>query len=114
MLEYHEQESPIAHIKKHQLVKGDASKTVPDYLDAHPETIVALAYFDFDIYEPTKACLERIIPHLTKGSVLAFDELNYATFPGETVALREVLGTNALRLRRSPFSGYQSFAVWGE
>lgn len=114
VLSYHESESPISHIQKFSLVKGDATQTVGKYLDEHPETIISLAYFDFDIYEPTKVCLERIIPHLTKGSILAFDELNYPTFPGETVALREVLGTNNIRLRRSPFSGYQSYAVWGE
>lgn len=111
MLEYHEQESPIPHIKKHELVKGDASKTAPQYFKDHPETIVALAYFDFDLYEPTKACLEAIKPHLTKGSVLVFDELNCAHFPGETKALREVFGLDAFAIKRSGFGTLQSYLV---
>ena len=53
ILECHERESPIPHIKKYRLVKGDATKTVEEYLRDNPETIIALAYFDFDIYEPT-------------------------------------------------------------
>jgi hypothetical protein len=112
VLDYHESESPIPHIKKYSLVAGDATKTLPDYLARNPQTIIALAYFDFDIYEPTKECLKAIIPYLTKGSILAFDELNYATFPGETVAVREVLGTRNIQLQRSKFSGHQSYAVW--
>jgi len=112
VLDYHESENPIPHIKKYSLVSGDATETVPDYLARNPQTIIALAYFDFDIYEPTKECLKAIIPYLTRGSILAFDELNYATFPGETMAVREVLGTHNIELRRSKFSGYQSYAVW--
>ena len=76
VLEFHEAECPIAHKTKFELVRGDASQTVPEYLVKHPETIVALAYFDFDLYAPTRACLEALQPHLTKGSVLVFDELN--------------------------------------
>jgi hypothetical protein len=111
ILEYHEQQSPISHIKKFELVKGDASVSIEKYLSAHPETIVALAYFDFDIYEPTRKCLEAIGPHLTKGSVIGFDELNDKDFPGETIALREVMGLSKYRLQRCPYMSVPSFLV---
>lgn len=111
ILNYHESESPISHMKKFELVKGDATKTLDSYLDNHPETIIALAYFDFDIYAPTRHCLERIRPHLVKGSVLGFDELNHPPFPGETMAVAEVLGLPNLRLQRLPYSPTTSFAV---
>jgi hypothetical protein len=114
LLSYHESESPIPHIKKFELVKGDATVTLKEYLAKHPETIISLAYFDFDIYKPTLECLRMIKPHLTKGSVLGFDELNYDEFPGETIALREVFGTNQLKIRRSPLSPLQSYAIYGE
>lgn len=113
VLNYHEQECPLAHIKKNSLVKGDATVTLEKYLKEHPETIIAFAYFDFDIYEPTKKCLELIKPHLTKGSILGFDELNDPQFPGETVALREVLGLNNVAIKRNRFSGIQSYCVIG-
>jgi hypothetical protein len=111
ILDYHEQESPIPHLKKYELVKGDATTSIHSYLESHPETIVALAYFDFDIYEPTKACLEALKKHLTKGSVIGFDELNNRDYPGETVALREVLGIGAYRIRHSRYSPTQSYIV---
>lgn len=106
-----EKESPLDHMKKFELIKGDASVELKKYLDAHPETIISLVYFDFDIYEPTKKCLELIRPYLTKGSIIGFDELNQPKFPGETIALREVLGLDKYSIRRSPYSHYQSYLV---
>jgi len=111
VMSYHESESPLSHIKKYELVKGDATLTLEKYLQKHPETIIALAYFDFDIYEPTKKCLELIKPHITKGTVIGFDELNCATFPGETVALREVFGLDKYSIRRSPLNPLPSYIV---
>jgi hypothetical protein len=100
VLQYHENDNPLPHIKKFELRKGDATKEIMKYLDEYPETIISLAYFDFDLYEPTKICLERIRDHLVKGSVLGFDELNDRDSPGETVALMEVFGLRNIRLRR--------------
>lgn len=111
LLDYHEKESPIGHIKKYQLVKGDACVQITKYLKEFPETIIALAYFDFDIYKPTKKCLEAIVPHLTRGSIVGFDELNVHAYPGETLALREVLGLDRYKIRRSKFSSVQSYIV---
>lgn len=103
--------SPIAHLKKFELVKGDAVQTIPAYLARHPETIVSLAIFDFDIYKPTRAALEAIKPHLMKGSVLVFDELCDDIFPGETLAAREVLGLNNMRVQRMPMTARISYMV---
>lgn len=111
ILDFHNANAPIPHKKKFDLVVGDATKTLPDYLEKNPETIVALAYFDFDIYKPTRDCLEALLPHLTKGSVLAFDELNMPEFPGETVALKEVLGLSRYAIRRVPFSPLTSYLI---
>ncbi len=111
ILDYHEQESPISHLRKYELVKGDAITSIQTYLADHPETIVSLAYFDFDIYEPTRACLSAIKDRLTKGSVIGFDEINNRDYPGETLALKEVLGLSAYRIRHSRYSPTQSYMV---
>lgn len=105
---------PLPHIKKFELIKGDASITIDRWLEENPHAIISLAIFDMDLYEPTKAVLEKIRPRLVKGSVLAFDELNCRSFPGETQALAEVLGLNSLRLKRSAFHPFGAWAVYGE
>ena len=103
---------PLPQVMRFDVFKGDAPLRLQEYLTAHPETIIALAHFDMDLYEPTKRCLEIMRPYLTKGSVLAFDELLSFVSPGETVALRDVFGLDRIRIRRSPvYSGHGSFIV---
>jgi hypothetical protein len=111
VLRVHEELGPRSHIKKHELIKGDVMTTLPAYLERHPETIVALAYFDFDLFEPTKKCLELIKPYLVKNSIVGFDELVLGEFPGETQALREAWGLSNLEIRRDPISPQQSYLV---
>jgi hypothetical protein len=101
--------NPASHLRKFELVKGDAAETVQAYCQRHPETLVSMAIFDFDIYAPTKVALEAIRPHLFRGSILVFDELCDDIFPGETVALREVLGLRDLRIQRLPMTSRISF-----
>jgi hypothetical protein len=62
-----------------------------------------------DLYKPTRQCLELLKPHLTRGSVLGFDEVNTPETPGETVALREVFGLDRYSLRRSPITSRTSY-----
>lgn len=112
ILKIHQDNSPIPHINKFELIEGDATITVNDYLDKNPHTIISLAYFDFDIYKPTKDCLTSILPFLTKGSIIAFDELNCKEFPGETLAFKEVFDLNKYELKRdihNPLCSYIEF-----
>ena len=52
-----------------------------------------------------------IKPHLTKGSLVGFDELCDPDSPGETVALKEVFGLNNIRLQRSRHCSRTSYFV---
>jgi hypothetical protein len=111
IIECQENDNPLSHIKKYEVIKGDAVVQFEKYLKDHPETIVALAYFDFDIYEPTKKCLELIRPYLVKGSIIGFDELNDPDSPGETRALAEVFGLNNIKLRRFRHASRVSYFI---
>tara|TARA_R110000751_G_scaffold61757_2_gene128013 strand:+ start:981 stop:1748 length:768 start_codon:yes stop_codon:yes gene_type:complete len=106
-----EQDNPLSHINKFDVRKGNGPDQLSSYLEEHPETIISLAYFDFDLYEPTKKCLEIIKPRLTKGSVVGFDELNDPDSPGETLALMEVFGLNNINLVRFPYASRVSYFV---
>lgn len=114
LLSLHEQAAPMSHIKKFDLIKGDISKTFPVWLENNPHAVISMAIFDADLYLPTRDVLKDIKSRLTKGSILVFDELSCEHFPGETVAVREILGTENLRLRRSPLQPYCSWAIWGD
>jgi Macrocin-O-methyltransferase (TylF) len=112
VLAVHERLEPLAHIQRTLVVDGDVRETLPRYLEDNPHTVIALAYLDLDLYEPTRAVIEQIIPYLTKGSIIAFDELAHAKWPGETSALRDTLGTSASRLRLLPGHATPAYLTW--
>ena len=111
LLALRERQSPLPDVQKFHVVKGDAPAEFEKWLADHPETIVALAYFDMDLYEPTAQCLRLLKGRLTQGAIVGSDELNHGKFPGETLAVREVLGLENVRLMRSPWSADESFFV---
>jgi len=85
--------------------------TIDQYLAEHPETIIALAYFDLQLYEPTKKCLQAIKPYITRGTVIAMDELNSWEFPGETLAFKETWGLGKYKIMRSQFLPDRSYII---
>jgi Macrocin-O-methyltransferase (TylF) len=112
VVDAHEQGEHLSHIQRTLIVQGDVRETVPRYLTDNPHTIIALAYFDLDLYVPTRDMIEAIRPYLTQGSVLAFDELAHAKWPGETVALRDTLGTCYGGLRSLPGRATPVYLRW--
>jgi methyltransferase family protein len=114
LLAIHEAFCPVAHKKKFELIKGDASITVKQWLADNPSAVISMAIFDMDVYNPTKDVLEAILPRLAKGSLLVFDELNCPTFPGETRAVDEVLRLNNLKLEHFSHQPYCAWTVFGE
>ena len=46
--------------------------------------------------------VRAVLPYLREGSVLAFDQLGHARWPGETAALRDVLGSDRARINILP------------
>ncbi len=106
--------SPLSHLKKFELIKGDVSQTLPKYLKKNPHTIFAICYFDLDVYIPTKNVLSIIKNRLSKGTILVFDELNDEDMPGETEAFLEEINVNSISIRRFNPSARTSYCIWGE
>jgi hypothetical protein len=103
----------LGHVPKVHLVKGDAGRTIPQFVADQPHLVVSLLFLDFDLYEPTKVALEQFVPRMPRGAVVAFDELDNPAWPGETLALMDTLGLGRLRLERLDFDPYVSFATIG-
>ena len=56
-----------------------------------------------DVYQPTRDVLEAIKSRLFKGSILVFDEFSCSSWPGETLALDEILGISNLHFEHFPY-----------
>lgn len=111
LIDYHEKNNVLAAIKKHELVQGDVTKTAPAYFEKNDDVIVALAYFDMALYEPSKAALEAIKPHLVPGSVLMLDEFNNRDYPGETRAFKETFKGVSYRVKKSRYMTDRTFII---
>ena len=110
LIELYDKDRFLGHIPKVELVKGDATKTIPAFIADHPHLVVSLLFMDFDLYEPTKVALEHFVPRMPKGAIIAFDELDNPLWPGETNALIDTLGMGKLQLERVEFDPYIAFA----
>jgi hypothetical protein len=104
----------LNHFPKVQVVKGDFSITAKKYLEDFPHLVISCLYLDFDIYQPTKTAIELFLPRMPKGSVIVFDELNEEAFPGESIAVMEMINLNSIRVRRFEFEPRISYAVIGD
>ena len=101
----------IGHVPKVELIRGDVTETLKTFLDQNPHVIPSLIHFDMDVYKPTRAAIELLVPRMPKGAVVVFDELNLKDFPGETAALLESLSVNNIALKRLPFCSRISYYV---
>lgn len=110
-VELQDQNRALSHISKVDLVKGDATKTIPQYVAENPHLIVALLYLDFDIYEPTMVALKHLLPLVPKGGVVGFDEINCKEWQGETIALKESMKIGSVNLRKFSYDPWVSYYV---
>ncbi len=101
----------LGHMEKVELIKGDAIKTIPEFIENNKHLVVSLLFLDFDLYEPTKVAIENFFPRMPKGAIIAFDELDNPIWPGETLALLDAIGINRLRIKRVTFDPYIGYAV---
>lgn len=107
----HDRGRILGRYPKIELVRGDACRTIPNYVAENRHLLVALLFLDFDLYEPTRAALTHLLPRMPKGSIVAFDEVNSAHWPGETQALLEHFHLRDLRLRKFPFDPNVAWAT---
>ncbi len=110
LIAIHDSTRFLGHVEKARLIRGDAIKTIPEFVTANPHLVVSLLFLDFDLYEPTKAALQHFVPRMPKGAIIAFDELDNPLWPGETLAMLDNWAGNRLRIERLPFDPYIGFA----
>lgn len=111
LAKYHINENSSYHPNKITLIKGDVIKTVPEYYQNHPESVTALAYFDMALYGPTKVCMEQVLKTCVKGSVIVLDEFNREEYPGETIALKELVDLSRVKIEKSNVLPDRAFMI---
>lgn len=85
-----------------ELIEGDITKTVPEYLEKNPDLKISLLNLDTDIYEPAVTILEHFYPKIQSGGILILDD--YDVFPGETKAVNDFFKNKNVEIRRFDFT----------
>ena len=111
IIKFYDQNRLIGNLNKVEVVKGNISKTFPNYVKKNPSLLISLLHLDLDLYKPTKDTLKIAIELMPKGSVIVFDEINHKDYPGETLAVKEILGLRNLKLKRTHAASMAAYCV---
>ena len=95
--------------KNIQLIKGDITKTVPNYLKLNPKLKISLLNLDVDFYEPSMSILKNFYPKLSKDGILMLDD--YGVWDGETMAVDEYFIDKKIKIRKYTFSKTPSYII---
>lgn len=88
-------------IRNTELVKGDVTLTIPEYLEQYPYLRIALLHIDTDVYEPVKMGLNYLYERVVPGGIILLDDYGIA---GETDAVDEFIKDKNLMLQKFSFS----------
>ena len=88
--------APVEHVRglfsgcpQVHIVPGFFSATLPDY----PDLRFAFCHVDADLYTSIKECITYIIPRLSPGGIIVFDDYGFRDTPGAKAAIEECLAT---------------------
>ena len=85
-----------------ELVEGDITRSVPEYVKEHPDLEISLLNLDVDIYEPSVTILKFLYPKIMPGGILILDD--YGKFPGETKAADDYFQNEKIEILKFPFA----------
>lgn len=81
-----------------EIVRGDITKTMREYVDARPGFRISLLHCDIDVYSPTLATLKACWPRVVRGGVVVFDEYAVHNW-GESDAVDEFFAQHGVHLK---------------
>ena len=87
----------------YSLIEGNVFETLPKFLEENKHLKIAFLHLDVDVYEPTKFCLDKLLPLMSKGGLVVFDDYN--AVEGATRAADEL----GYPLTKLPISSVPSF-----
>lgn len=86
-----------------EVVAGDATLTIPEYVRTRPGFRIALLNLDFDVYEPTLVALEALYDRVVGGGLVLLDEYAVHNW-GESDAVDRVLKGRGVVLKSIPWA----------
>ncbi len=85
-----------------ELIEGDITETLPQYLKKNGQMRISLLHIDTDVYEPCKVALDLLYDLIVPNGIIVFDD--YSTIEGETLAVDEFFAGKKHKFKKFPFS----------
>lgn len=115
VLQLHERNNAMGHMHgKHHVWAGDCRETFSAFEQQFPGEMIALAWFDLNVFEPTRTTFEHIMQRLIPGGVIAFWQLTRGSeIPAEGMHyLSDVLGNYPHQIHRTAAYPSLSYLVF--
>jgi hypothetical protein len=96
-------------LTNYELIKGDITLTLPDFISQNPALKLSLVHIDVDVYEPTLVILECIWERLVKGGIVMLDD--YGLVEGETKAVDVFFKDKNIQIYKMPHYKVPSFII---
>lgn len=93
--------------ENYELIQGDVTDTIPDYVVNHPELKIALLHIDVDVYKPSITILNNLFDRVVHGGLVVFDD--FGTVAGETRAIDQFFAERDVIIEKQPISHIPSF-----
>jgi predicted O-methyltransferase YrrM len=81
-----------------ELIKGDISRALPQYISKHRGMRVSLLHLDLDIFKPTLDVLKAVVPLMVPGGLIVLDQYGVEGW-GESEAVDAYFSAQKLRPR---------------
>jgi hypothetical protein len=101
LIEIFENDHFVPQKRRLELVVGDVTKTIPQYVEEHPGLRISLLHLDVDLYEPTLIGLKYLFPLVVSGGVIVLDEYGQEKFAGESAAFDDYFGKKRPKVTKS-------------
>ena len=103
LLEIHEMSNAMGHYrKKHLVIAGEVTQSMPALLSENPEMIIALAFIDLNSVEPTELIIDLIWERLVPNGRVVFWQLTQPKIAGDGMAyVSRILRQKPHLVRRS-------------
>lgn len=98
-------EKKLSNVSLH---KGLVEEVLPKFFDKEK---FCFAHLDLDLYQSTKQALSFIVPRMTKGGIIVFDDYGGFESPGVKKACEEILGHGTVNILIDSKDGSQGYWI---
>jgi len=95
---------------EYELISGDISKTVVEYVETRPGARISLLYLDLDLEVPTYNALESLWDRVSSGGIVIFDEYAYHNW-SESIGVDNFFADKNIKINSLNFFAPSAYVV---